>query len=89
VTTGTGDAESAFTNFLCYNDTVQTNTKGLKGAVTAVANGSGHQVIVTGSISGTAFSTCVDPNHVIDPVAAKYQDHITAVKVASATTNCS
>jgi hypothetical protein len=84
VTTDVGDAEASFTNFQCFDDSVKTNTKGVEGDVSSVANGTGHQVFVAGS----GFSICVSNNHVIDPIAAKYQGHITSVRVAKATKNC-
>jgi hypothetical protein len=84
VTTDVGDAEGTFTNFLCFNDSVKNNTKAVQGDVSSVANGTGHQVVV----SGSNFSFCVSNNHVIDPIAAKYQGHIKSVRVAKATKNC-
>lgn len=84
ITTDAGDAEASFTNYQCYNDSVKTNTKGVEGDVSAVANGTGHRVY----LSGSGFSLCVNNNHVIDPIAMKYQGHITSVRVAKSTANC-
>lgn len=86
ITTSLNDLAFEETNYWCYNDTPATYDNSLPSGlpVLEVANGTGHELL----ISGTNFSTCVSNNHVIDPVGNAYDTGIIAISVTNGPADC-
>lgn len=72
-------------NFTCLNDSETTyNGDWGPGDFMSIANGTGHAV----TVSGPGFSTCVDNNHVIDPVSSNYRGSVSTLTVTSGSGTC-
>jgi hypothetical protein len=74
------------TNYFCYNNTPHTYTNSLPSGlpVIFIANGTGHDLL----ISGPGFSTCVDNAHVINPVVSSIDQKITTITVTNGPVTC-